>query len=131
MKVKLEKDYRLNYTGAQAAAAKQLVKELRDMDGAEYWAEVIARNLRGNGHISGYFGKVVDAKAETCIDKTDVNNLDRFFVGSEWLNVWIDATIRTDVGFLEVGFLLTIAWDVTFTDDVAARINFCEYLPNK
>jgi hypothetical protein len=117
MKVTLEKDYRKYYTLEDLDKAKKIIAyEKEDEMPIKDWAEYAAREaLKGTGD---YFDECLKAEAHTA---RNCRANDRYWPsryddngvwedGSGDMDVWLEATVRTDKGFLVFGAYLSDIW---------------------
>lgn len=107
MKVKLEKDYRKNYTVDDYYRAKKVIayEKENDEDTAKGWAEyAINEALKSK---NDYIVEILKADATTA---RNCRAFDMYGEGTDNMDVWIEATAKTDFGFIEVGAYLSDIW---------------------
>ncbi len=121
MKVKLEKDYRKNYTLDDLDRAKKVIayEKENDEDTAKGWAEY-AINEALNG-LNDYIVEILKADATTA---KNGRAFDLYGEGTDNMDVWVEATAKTDFGFIEVGAYLSDIWQtgaVKYTEHMCIK----------
>ena len=105
------KDYKKYMTISEVEAAKAMIAEQREEDETTVgWAEYAVREaLKDTGD---YLDRILEAKAEISGNSRVWNayNLD-----SGKLDIWIEATARTERGFIIVGAYLSDIWQTGAT----------------
>lgn len=106
MLIKLEDRYKDFYTVRDLERARRVIKEQKeDTETAKGWAEYAVREALGND--CDYLVEVLKAKAHTAKNR---RAFDRYFEGSDDMDVWVEATAETRYGFIKVGAYLTDIW---------------------
>ena len=118
MKVRLPENYRHIFTLNDLENARAVSKEMQaDESTAKEYAAIAAREaLRFS---RDYLREVLTATATT---ERNCNAWDALCPGSENMDVWIDATVRTWSGFVVIGAYLTDIWSIDGETDIASRM---------
>lgn len=118
MKVRLEKNYRKQYTLEQVDQARAVIQFERENDDFTIiqWAEMAALEAakRSGVCVTDWMdGWILKADAITA---RNGRAWDLYGDGTGDMDVWIDAVVRTGEGFLEVGAYLSDIWQTGATD---------------
>lgn len=108
MKVTLQKDYKATLTMAELEAARKVISQEKQDDEtvAGYAVYAVTEALKDNKDFD-YCEKVLEATAETCLNwRAD----DLFFEGSGKMDVLINATAKTRLGFIVITAYLSDIW---------------------
>lgn len=127
MKVTLAKDYRKFYTLNELDIAKEIISCAKE-DGATVkdYAEIAIREaLRGKGD---YIEEVLKATAQTA---NNCRVWDRFFDGSESMDIYIEATAETSYGFIKIGTYLSDIWEIDGSANIQERMYIKYYTEDK
>lgn len=100
------KDYKKYMTIAEVEAAKAIIAEQREEEETTAgWAEYAVREaLKDTGD---YLERVIEAKAEI---NGNCRVWNAYNPDSGKLDIWIDATARTEKGFIIIGAYLSDIW---------------------
>lgn len=100
----------------EAPAAQRIIKELRDDESTAAEYAVYAVDAAGQTE-RDWCVKVYEATAEIAKNS---RVQDAYFEGSADLDVWVNATVKTSIGFCIIGAYLTDIWAIS--GDNAAQI---------
>lgn len=100
------KDYKKYMTISEVEAAKAMIREQReDEETAVGWAEYAVREALKD--TNDYLERVIEAKAEI---NRNCRVWNAYNPDSGKLDIWIEATARTDKGFIIIGAYLSDIW---------------------
>ena len=114
MKVLLPKDYKKYFTVKEYEIAKEIIKiEKEDASTAKDMAEYAVREALKNDDLC-YLEEILEAKAEVCRNKYQSYDkiYDRYFEGSQLMDVYISGVARVSFGYLEFGAYLSDIWEI-------------------
>lgn len=113
MKVKMDKEYRRNYTLEDIDRAKMVIafEKENDEDTAKGWAKY-AVNEAAKAY-DDYSVEIIKADATTAKNYRAWN---LYGDGSQDMDVWVEATAKTVNGFIEVGAYLSDIWQTGAVD---------------
>lgn len=115
MKVRMPKNWTQWMTTDEVEAAGKLIKDEleNDTETTKGWAfYAINEALRGSKDSFGDQKAILACSAEIA---GNARVFDAYFDGSGRLDVWITATAKTTLGFIEVGAYLTDIWQTGAT----------------
>lgn len=127
MKVTLAKEYRKFYTLNELDIAKEIISCAKE-DGAtaKEYAEIAVREaLRGK---DDYIEEILKATAETA---KNCKVWDRYFDGSESMDIYINATAETSKGFIKIGTYLSDIWVIDGAANIQERMYIKYYTEDK
>lgn len=114
MKVLLPKDYKKYFTIEEYEIAKEIIKMEREDDAstAKDMAEYAVREALKNDDLC-YLEEILEAKAEVCRNKYQAYDkvYDRYFEGSQFMDVYISGVAKVSFGYLEFGAYLSDIWE--------------------
>lgn len=114
MKVLLPKDYKKYFTVEEYEIAKSIIKMEREDDAstAKDMAEYAVREALKNDDLC-YLEEILEAKAEVCRNKYQSYDkvYDRYFEGSQLMDVYISGVAKVSFGYLEFGAYLSDIWE--------------------
>lgn len=119
MKVRMDRNYRKQYTLEQVDQAKAVIQWEKENDETtiEQWVAMAARealkDTAGVNAADWMSGWILKADATTARNGRAWN---QYGEGTGDMDVWIDAVVRTGEGFLEVGAYLSDIWQTGGTD---------------
>lgn len=115
MKVLLPKDYKKYFTVEEYEIAREIIKTEREDDAstAKDMAEYAVREALKNDDLC-YLEEILEAKAEVCKNNYLLSNklYDRYFEGSQLMDVYISGVARVSFGYLEFGAYLSDIWEI-------------------
>lgn len=111
MKVTLPKDYRKRFTLEQMDIARRISRDMKDDTStpAEYIVYAVNDWLRA-AHKHDYCEEVLKATAQF---EGNCRIYEAYGEGTDCMDIWIDATVRTGAGFLVIGAYLTDIWEIS------------------
>lgn len=110
MKVKLEENYRRNYTLEDFDRAKKVIAfEKDDPDTASGWAVYAVNEVQEQ---FGWCDEVLRATASTY---KNVDAWNAYGDGSGNMDIWIEGIAKTTKGYLEFGAYLSDIWEAGIT----------------
>lgn len=118
MKVTLPKDYRKMFTLEELDIARTIIRDMKEDTStpAEYivyavydWLDSIRANAKDIKDYD-FFRKVLSA---TATPQKNRNAWDAYGEGTQHMDIWIDAIVRTSNGFLVIGAYLTDIWSIS------------------
>ena len=114
MKVLLPKDYKKYFTIEEYEIAKEIIKMEREDDAstAKEMAEYAVKEALKNDDLC-YLEEILEAKAEVCRNKYQAYDkvYDRYFEGSQFMDVYISGVAKVSFGYLEFGAYLSDIWE--------------------
>lgn len=114
MKVLLPKDYKKYFTIEEYEIAKEIIKMEREDDAstAKEMAEYAVREALKNDDLC-YLEEILEARAEVCRNKYQAYDkvYDRYFEGSQLMDVYISGVAKVSFGYLEFGAYLSDIWE--------------------
>ena len=114
MRVTLPKDYRNYFTLHDLDIAKRLIACAKEDEAtAKEYAEMAVRAALRGKH--DFFKEVLKASAEVGFY---YRTWDRYFDGSEHMDIYISAIAETDFGFVKIGAMLSDIWDIDGTTEL-------------
>lgn len=115
MKVLLPKDYKKYFTVEEYEIAREIIKtEKEDASTAKDMAEYAVREALKNDDLC-YLEEILEAKAEVC-KNNDYRVYDKYFEGSQLIDVYISGVARVSYGYLEFGAYLSDIWESGVTE---------------
>ena len=111
MKVLLPKNYKKYFTVEEYEIAREIIKTEREDDAstAKDMAEYAVREALKNDDLC-YLEEILEAKAEVCKNNY-LLYYDRYFEGSQLMDVYISGVARVSFGYLEFGAYLSDIWE--------------------
>ena len=111
MKVLLPKDYKKYFTVEEYEIAREIIKtEKEDASTAKDMSEYAVREALKNDDLC-YLEEILEAKAEVC-KNNDYRAYDKYFEGSQLMDVYISGVARVSFGYLEFGAYLSDIWGI-------------------
>lgn len=113
MKVLLPKDYKKYFTIEEYEIAKEIIKMEREDDAstAKDMAEYAVREALKNDDLC-YLEEILEAKAEVCKNNYQTYEVyDRYFEGSQLMDIYISGVAKVSFGYLEFGAYLSDIWE--------------------
>lgn len=124
MKVRMKDDYRSVFTLRQVDIARAIIRDLKsDTSTPSNYAQSAVVDFFENNKYGDYFREVLVASATV---SRNHRAWDVYFEGSEDMDVWIDATVRTGNGFLIIGAYLSDIWMIS-PDESRAYTYYTRY----
>lgn len=119
MKVTLPKDYRKRFTLEQVDIARRIIRDMKEDEStpAEYIRYAVRDYFK---HFSETEYDIIEEvlKAEAKVEG-NCRAWDAYGVGTEHMDIWVDATVRTSNGFLIIGAYMTDIWSISPKDSRA------------
>lgn len=116
MKVLLPKNYKRYFTVEEYEIAKEIIKtEKEDASTAKDMAEYAVREALKKDEYDEYLEEVLEAKAEVC-KNNDYRVYDKYFEGSQLMDIYISGVARVSYGYLEFGAYLSDIWESGVTE---------------